>query len=289
MKYQSIFDFRSTFSVEKMCHIFNVSRSGYYAWLKRCDRPRAKERRGLLTAIRIIHEEPKKKAYGSPRMTRELIDKGYHCSENRIARIMHNNGICSRIKRKYKTTTDSTHQLPVADNVLAQHFVAACPNQVWVSDITYIPTLEGWVYLAAILDVYSRSIVGWAVRNRIDRHLVIQAFQNAAIHRQPKPGLIVHSDRGSQYASDDYRRVLNKYGVRQSMSGTGNCYDNAMMESFFHSLKAEHVSFQNYLTRDHAKKDLFDYIELFYNRERRHSAIKYLSPAAYERRFSQAA
>jgi transposase InsO family protein len=286
MKFQMIEEVSSEFPVEKMCQSLGVSRSGYYAWLVRPESKLKQENEQILQEIRRIRlNKPDKLYYGSPRITDELLDNGYPCSEKRVARIMRKAGIFARQHKKFKHTTDSEHDQPVADNLLDQNFEAEQPNQIWVSDITYIWTEEGWLYLAAFLDLFSRAIVGWAVSERINKELVLQALNNAIVQRNPGKGLIIHSDRGKQYASEAFRILLKNNKFRQSMSGAGNCYDNAVIESFWHTIKAERIYWSNYKTREEAKKDIFDYIEIFYNRERRHSKIGNIAPAKFEKNF----
>ena len=221
-------------------------------------------------------------AYGSPRITEDIQIKGIRCSENRVARLMKVHGIIAKAKKKFKATTSSKHNLPVAENLLNQDFVAEKPNTVWVSDITYIWTLEGWLYLAVILDLYSRQVVGWAMSDKLTANFVIKALYQAIGWRNPVRGCIFHSDRGIQYASAEFRNVLNSHGFIQSMSRKGNCYDNAVAESFFHTLKTEHVYDYRYETRAEPVRSVFEYIEVFYNRQRRHSAIGYRSPISFE-------
>lgn len=290
MKYQFIADNSLDYPVDMMCRVMKLSRSGYYDWQGRPDSKRGEANRLILSKIKSIrNNEPKKKVYGAPRLKYELESHGIKCSRKRVARIMHKAGIQATIKKKYKATTDSNHKHKVAENLVKQKFAAEKPNQLWLSDITYLWTEEGWLYLAAVLDVFNRMIVGWAVSKRLHQELVQQAITNATIQRSPDKELIFHSDRGSQYASEGVKTLLQKYDFKQSMSSTGNCYDNAMMESFFHSMKSEHVRLEKYTTRDQAKSSIFDYIEVFYNRERRHSGIGYLSPVDYEQRFRLAA
>lgn len=290
MKYQFIEDYRIEFPVRMICRVLVVTRSAYYSWIRRPENKRKRENEIILQKIKQIRlGNRKKEVYGSPRMKDELKTLGIDCSENRVARIMRNGGIFSRIKKKYKATTDSEHQQPIAENLVKQNFTAEVTDELWVTDITYLWTEEGWLYLAAVLDVYSRAVVGWAVSDRLKKELVCQSINNAIIQRKPEPGLIIHSDRGSQYASETVREIISKNGFSQSMSSTGNCYDNAMMESFFHSLKVEHVYFERYATREEAKTSIFEYIELFYNRERRHSAIGNMAPLEYEKRLLLAA
>jgi putative transposase len=233
-----------------------------------------------LTLIRAIHAESKG-AYGWPRVWKELQARGIPAGKERVRVMMQAHGIRGRHKRRYKATTDSKHDLPVAPNRLDRQFETTAPDQVWTTDITYIPTQEGWLYLAVVMDLYSRMIVGWAMDARMTRTLVISALRMAWFKRKPKPGLLHHSDRGSQYCSHDYQALLVEYKMVASMSRKGNCWDNAPMESFFNSLKNERVFHQHYVTREQAKQDLFDYIEVFYNRRRRHSALSYQSPTAH--------
>jgi len=267
-----------------MAETLGMSRSGYYAARKRPPSRREQENHALAAEIRVIHKQFRQ-VYGSPRMLCELQDRGFACSRNRVVRLMRENGIAAKTKRKFKVTTRSKHQFPVAPNLLEQNFTADRPNQVWTSDISYISTDEGWIYLAKVKDLFTKTVVGWSAGETLDRSLVIVAFQRAALQCKPQPGLIFHSDRGVQYACGDFRELLAKYGVTQSMSGKGNCYDNAPSESFFGTLKTEMVYFERFRTRAEAKSALFDYIEVFYNRQRRHSAIGYLSPAEFERRW----
>lgn len=282
MKYQFIDRYRSVYRVEKMCRILNISRSSYYTWKTRSKSMRDKVNEALVFEIKLIFEK-NRKLYGSPRITAELRAKGSRCGENRVARLMRINGIVAKTKRRFKATTDSKHTLPVAENVINQDFTAERPNEVWASDITYIWTKEGWLYLAVILDIFNRKIVGWAMDSRITRNLVMKAFIMAVKRHNPKPGVIFHSDRGSQYASSDFRKRLETHEFIQSMSGTGNCYDNAVVETFFHTLKTELVYFERYETRREARQSIFEYIEIFYNRIRRHSSLGYVSPVDFER------
>lgn len=230
----------------------------------------------------MIHKHPKKYSYGYPRMYKELLSMGYICGKNKIARIMSKYGIRAKIKRKWKATTDSNHKYPIAPNLLKQNFNIDSPNKVWVSDITYVWTKEGWLYLAIILDLYSRKIVGWSMDSRMKKELVINALKQACMNRKPKKGIIFHSDRGSQYASKDVQNYLINHGFIQSMSAKGNCYDNAVAESFFKTLKSECIYFKTFINRIEAKLTIFDYIEIFYNKERRHSVLGYISPDNFE-------
>ena len=282
MKYQFIMEYRCYFKILKMCRALQSSPSGYYTWLKRPLGARKEENERLLKEISSVHDRSRK-TYGSPRITAELKANGISCSRHRVARLMRKNGIAAKTKRRFKITTNSKHNLPVAPNLLGleSDIMITGANQAWFSDITYIPTWEGWLYLAAVIDAYSRQIVGWAMSERMNRDIVINALRQAIGRRSPKAGLILHSDRGSQYASEDYQRLLSSHGFICSMSGKGNCYDNAIMESFYHTLKTELVYFEIYRTREEARRSIFEYIEVFYNRFRRHSSLGYLSPAAF--------
>jgi putative transposase len=240
MKYWFIDQHRSSHGVQKMCRVLGVSRSGYYGWKRQLQSKRQKDNEKILMEIRESHKNSRR-AYGSPRITEDLQANGTKCGENRVARLMKINGIVGKVKKKFKATTNSKHNLPVAENLLKQNFAAQKPNTVWVSDITYIWTLEGWLYLAVILDLYSRQVVGWAMSDRLTSGFVVKALYQAIVRRCPPSGCILHSDRGVQYASAVFRYVLNSHGFIQSMSRKGNCYDNAVAESFFHTLKcAEH-------------------------------------------------
>jgi len=272
---------RSTHGVQKMCRVIGASRSGYYRWRRQPQSKRQQENEKILVEIKEAHKNSRK-TYGSPRIAEDLQAKGINCGENRVARLMKINGIVGKAKKKFKATTNSEHALPVAENLLNQNFEAQKPNTVWVSDITYIPTVEGWLYLAVILDLYSRQVVGWAMSDRLTSGFVVKALYQAIGRRHPASGCILHSDRGIQYASADFRGVLKAYGFIQSMSRKGNCYDNAVAESFFHTLKTEHVYDYRYETRAEARQSIFDYIEMFYNRQRRHSALGYRSPVSFE-------
>ena len=235
----------------------------------------------ILERIRRIHHLSRG-LYGSPKIYQELRKLGLKYNRKRIVRIMRINGIRAKTKRKYKRTTDSNHSYPVAENILGQDFTSTVLNKIWVSDITYIWTKEGWLYLCCILDLCSRKIVGWQIDITLSSSLVITALSQAITNRGENPGIIFHSDRGSQYASGEVRKYLWGHKMIQSMSRKGNCYDNAVMESFFHTLKTELVSFENFQTRDEAKMKIFDYIEIFYNRQRSHSSIDYLTPEEFE-------
>ncbi len=264
-----------------MCKVLSVSRSGYYSWINRKPSLRTQENEKILFHIRVIHKQSDK-IYGSPRITDALRNNGIKCNHKRVERLMRVSGIYSKVKRKFKVTTHSKHKQPVADNLIKMDFTASRPNKVWTSDITYIWTREGWMYLAVFMDLFNRQIVGWSMKNRLKDDLIIDAFKMAARSRSPSQGLIVHSDRGSQYCSKDFKELLKAHKCLQSMSSTGNCYDNAVTESFFHTLKTELVYHEKYKTRDQARKSIFKYIEMFYNRIRIHSYLGGLSPYQYE-------
>lgn len=281
MKYRLISANGEIFRVGRMCKVLSVSRSSYYAWLKRPESSRKKENRKLAAKIEVIHGQYRK-VYGSPRIHKELKDQGVPCGQNRVARIMKQEGIRAIVPRKFKATTDSKHNLPVAPNLLKQDFDVKEPNKVWLADITYIFTAEGWLYLASIMDLGSRRIKGWSMNNRITKELTLDALKMAICNHPETKGIIHHSDRGSQYASHEYQKRLKTNGLICSMSRKGNCWDNAPMESFFHTLKTEWVYGYKYKTRQEAKVSLFDYIEIFYNRQRRHSGIQYMTPCQYE-------
>ena len=267
-----------------LCENLEVSPSGYYDWQKRHLSPgvRAAENEILAQEIQEIHTQSRE-TYGSPRIVAALRKKGRKHGRNRITRLMQEKGLCGRQKRRYRVrTTDSNHDHPIAPNRLAEAPKATAPNQIWVADITYIETKEGWLYLAAILDLYSRKIVGWAMREHINTTLVLKALAMALLHRNPPAKLLLHSDRGVQYASADYRAALSRAGLVPSMSRKGNCYDNAAMESFWSTLKLELVYRWEFASRTEARTEIFDYIESFYNRQRIHSALGYHSPVDFE-------
>jgi transposase InsO family protein len=281
MRYQLVHDHAGQYPVRQICRVLELSPSAYYAWRGRPESRRVRENRRLLLEIKAIHQA-KRETYGSPRIHAELQAQGLRLGEKRVARLMRAGGVRAKQKRKFKATTDSRHSHSVAPNLLARDFEAPAPNQKWVADITYIPTREGWLYLAAILDLYSRMIVGWSMAERMNRRLALDALDMAVGRRRPGPGLVHHSDRGSQYACGDYQQALGAHGMICSMSRKGNCWDNAPMESFFQTLKTELVHHRRYQTRGEAKANIFEYIEVFYNRSRRHSALGYLTPAEYE-------
>ena len=266
-----------------MCSILEVSRSGYYAWLTRGESQRSREDRRLTALIREEHERSRA-TYGAPRLHAALKRRGETCGLHRVERLVRAAGIRSKVRRKFRTTTDSDHAHAVAPNLLGQQFEVSAPNQVWVSDITYIATDEGWLYLASTMDLFSRRIVGWAMSARMTVDIVLDALEMALGRRAPPPGLVHHSDRGVQYAAHAFRGLLERHGIVCSMSGKGNCYDNAVKESFFHTLKTELCDHERYPTRDQARASVFDFIEVFYNRARLHSTLGYLTPAEFEER-----
>ena len=265
-----------------MCEVLEVSPSGYYAWIERQPSVTEKRRDELAVEIRTIHGEVKKR-YGSPRMHAELVAQGHACSRNAVAKIMKGLGIQAISHKKFRVcTTDSNHDFPIAANVVDRDFTALKPNEVWLSDMAYIPTREGWLYLAVVEDLYSRRVVGWSMGATMESRLVVDALEMAVKQRFPDAGLVAHSDRGSQYASEHYQRALAEKGITCSMSRKGDCYDNAPMESFFATLKKELVHHEDYATVEAAKASLFEYIEVFYNRIRRHSSLGYVAPAEFK-------
>ena len=283
MRYRCIARRRNLYPVRLMCEALKVSRSGYYAWRERPESQRDRVNRELTGVIRRVHAESNG-VYGSPKMTAELRSSGFRCSRKRVARLMRIAGLRGCPKRRYRVTTKSDPSHAVASNLLRQDFSAKRPNERWASDITYISTHQGWLYLAIVMDLYSRRIIGWSMSRWINRHLVMDALNMALAQRLPDTELIHHSDRGAQYTSDDFRDALEQHGIRCSMSARGNCYDNAVVESFFGLLKRERVHRVRYRTRDEAKADLFEYIEVFYNRKRPHGYLGNISPVAFENR-----
>jgi len=274
---------RGLYPLVMMCRLLEVRRNTYYAWRRRPESRRVKEDRRLVMEIEVSHRASDR-SYGSPRVHEDLQEQGLRCGRKRVARLMRENGIRAKQARRYKVTTDSDHNHPVAANLLDRQFDVDGPDRVWTADITYIRTREGWLYLAVILDLFSRRVVGWSMSNRVDGQLTLGALRMARSRRRPQVGLLHHSDRGSQYACRDYRVVLEQHGMICSMSRKGDCWDNAVSESFFKTLKAERVNDRDYWTREEAKTDIIDYIERFYNRKRRHSYLGYISPVEYELR-----
>ena len=283
MRYICIDRRRSQYPVTMMCRVLKVSRSGYYAWQVRPESERAKTDRQLTGVIRRLHTESKG-VYGSPKITEDLRDEGYRHGRHKVARLMRIAELRGCPKRRFRVTTQRDPSHPVAENLLDQDFTAEVPNQRWAADITYISTNQGWLYLAVVMDLYSRRIVGWSMSRWINRHLVIDALNMAIGARRPEAELIHHSDRGSQYTSDDFRNELLKHKINCSMSARGNCYDNAVVESFFGLMKREWVNRVRYRTRAEARADVFEYIECFYNRKRRHGYLGNISPVAFEKK-----
>jgi transposase InsO family protein len=282
MKYLFMEEYKGVFRLKRMCRVFKVSRSGYYAWRKRSPSRREQSNRELLEHIREAHRESRN-TYGSPRITDVLNEQGIVCGKNRVARIMRDSGIRVKIKRRFKRTTDSGHGYPVAPNLLIEN---KQPERLWVSDITFIRTREGWLYLSAVMNVKTRKIVGFSMRDELSQELVMAALRQAIESYPPEEGLIHHSDRGRQYATYAYQGLLQKHNILSSMSRKGRCYDNAYMESFFATLKKDLVHGEKYQTRQEASLSIFEYVEVFYNRIRKHSALGYKSPVQYEKALS---
>ena len=284
MKYAWIREHQKEFPVAVLCEVLEVSPSGYYAWRHRKPAGGQSRTHQLEQAVTVSYLQSHR-VYGYRKVHQDLRLLSIAGCRETVRRVMKRLGFSAHIKPKYVVTTDSDHSFSVADNLLDRDFAATAPNQKWVADITYIPTLEGRLFLAAVLDLFSRRIVGWAMSEHIDESLVTSALQMAIRHRRPYPGLLHHSDRGSQYASDGYQEVLDQVGMVGSMSRKGNCWDNAVMERFFGSLKREWIQDKIYPTREDAKKDLFRYIEWFYNTQRRHATLDYQTPAAVEEQY----
>jgi len=282
MKFAFIAREKATFPIDLLCSVLGVSRAGFYATRRRPLPARRRVDQQLAVHVAAAHAASRGR-YGSPRVYRELQAQGHEVGRHRVARLMREQGLRARAKRRFQRTTDSQHGLPVAANVLDRQFTATTPNTAWVSDITYLWTREGWLYLVVILDLFSRRIVGWALHDRITRHLALDALAMALQHRQPRPGLVHHSDRGSQYASGDYQALLAAHGVVCSMSRRGNCWDNAVAESFFSTLKIELAHDADWATHGESSTAVAEYLEIFYNTQRRHSALGYVSPVAFER------
>jgi len=281
MKYRFMEEHREEHRVERMAEVLGVMRSGFYAWRRRGESRRREQDQGLGELIRGIQQEVHYR-YGSPRMTRELHRRGRQVGHNRVARLMRQGQLGARRRKAYRVTTNSKHSHPVAENLLHRVFRVSAANRVWVSDITYIPTAEGWMYLCVVLDLYSRRVVGWSMGQGLGVRLAVQALLMAVVRRRPPRGLVLHSDRGVQYCAAVFRRRLKDYGIRQSMSRKGDCWDNACAEAFFASLKAEVIGDRIFLTREQARREIFEYIEVFYNRQRLHSYLGYLTPYEFE-------
>ncbi len=282
MRYRFIAAQKAEYPVAVMSRILQVSRSGFYTWTKRAESARSRSDRALVVDIKAVHRASRN-TYGSPRVYRELVAQGHTVGRGRVARLMHANDLRGKRKRRFRTTTQSNHSHPVAPNVLQRQFSVEQPGTAWVGDITYVWTMEGWLYLAVILDLYSRRVVGWAMGKRIDQALTLRAMRMAVHACEPGAGLIHHTDRGSQYAATNYRKLLEAHGIICSMSRKGDCWDNAVAESFFATLKVELIHESLFRTRAAASAAIFEYIEAFYNRVRRHSFLGYLSPQEFER------
>jgi putative transposase len=277
-------ELRLTYTVSMLCRVLDVAPSGYYAWIKRRFSNHDRSEMRLELEIRAAHKRTRQ-TYGPERLQRDLADNGIIVGVHRIKRIRKKLGLRCRQKRRFKVTTDSRHSLPVAENLLGQHFEASAPNQTWLSDITYIPTGEGWLYLAGHKDLFTGEIVGYAMSERMTKNLVIQSLLKAFATKKPASGLMHHSDRGSQYCAWEYASLLDQCGMTASMSRKGNCYDNAPMESFWGVLKNEQTHHCRYATRQEAVADIAEYIDIFYNRQRKQARLGFLSPAAFERWF----
>ena len=282
MRYDFVERHRGRWPVRLMCRVLRVSPGGYYDWRGRPRSTRTQRREALVVAVKAVHGEVKAR-YGSPRIHAELVARGMPCCVNTVARLMQGEGIAAKSRRKFRCTTDSNHGHPVAENIVNRQFEPTAVNRIWSADVTYIATGEGWLYLAAVEDLHSRRIVGWSMGTRIDSRLVVDALEMAVAQRLPGASLVAHSDRGSQYASEHYQRLLSSHGITCSMSRRGNCWDNAPMGSFSASLKKELTHGESYATREEARASIFEYIEIFFNRVRRHSSLGYRSPAEYER------
>ena len=272
---------RKDYPLWLMCKVLQVSRAGYYHWIKRITSCRYLEERRLLEIIRY-HYNRSRGTYGLPRIYAAIRKEGLKVNKKRIARIMRANNIRAKTKKRFKVTTKQNSRTKASENMLKGNFSSERENRIWTSDITYLWTKEGWLYLAVVMDVYSRKIVGWSLGSSLSKQLVVKALIMAIVHRKPEAGIIFHSDRGSQYTSNSVRNLLKSYQMTQSMSSSGNCYDNAITESFFHTLKIELIFWNRYQRREQAKRSIFEYIEIFYNRERLHSSIGYLSPVEFE-------
>lgn len=287
MKYAFIEAHSSEFSIRLMCRALGVSRSGYYDWRGRKPSRRARENAEIGAAMKRIHQRSRE-TYGGRRLWRSLLNEGYACGRHRIERLRRENGMESRRRKRFKRAYEAKNTLPAAPNRLAQRFTASAPNQVWVGDITFIPTRAGWLYLAVIIDLYSRKVVGWSMSPRATMELVSNALEMAAQRRRPAPGLIHHTDQGSQYTSYAYQQAVADIGALSSMSRRGNCYDNAVAESFFSTLKAELIYHRDYRTHAEARGEIFEFIEVFYNRQRIHQSLNYRTPDEYERMYAVA-
>ena len=288
MKYAFIQEHEAVFLVSRMCRVFEVSRSGFYEWLSRPESARKQADRQLTEGIKQAFEDSRQ-TYGTRRIQNDLDQQGQCVSRARIGRLMRQAGLRGKTRRRFRATTNSNHTLPVAPNRLDRQFQVAEPDRVYVGDITYVATGEGWLYLAVFLDLFSRQVVGWAMSAWMTADLVVDALQMARWRRRPDKGLLVHSDRGSQYASGRFQTMLKDHGYIGSMSRKGNCWDNAPAESFFHTLKTELIHHCRFETREEAKQQIFEYIEVFYNRQRKHSTVGYQTPAEFDQLHRKAA
>jgi len=282
VKYAFIQRHEEQYPIQVMCKVLNASRSTYYDWRTGRVPPRILRQQELLEEIKRIHKGSRG-IYGSPKILEELRSRGIVVNHKTVEELMKKNGIQAKRKKKFKATTNSNHSLPVAPNLLKRNFTATKPNQVWVSDITYIPTMEGWLYLSTFIDLSSRKVVGWSMSSRMTADIVVDAFRMAVFRQKRQAPAMVHSDRGSQYASEVFRDELKKHACKQSMSRKGDCWDNAVAESFFGTLKNELVHHEKYKTREEARLSIFDYIEMFYNKRRLHSYLNYVSPEEFEK------
>ena len=281
MRYRFVREHSPQFPIAALCRVMQAASSGYYAWRRRAESPRQRANRALVTQIKAAHAQSRK-TYGRRRIHSQLQRDGISCSRNRVARLMRQEGLWGLRRRKFKATTNSRHSFPVAENLLARNFTASAPDRVWVSDITYLACEEGWEYLATVMDLHSRRIVGWAMQSTLERSLTLNALKMAIAQRRPAPGLIHHSDRGSQYACSAYQAALQSHRMTPSMSRKGDVWDNAPKESFFATLKGELAHHWSRPPREQARREVFEYLEVFYNRQRLHSSLGYLSPAAFE-------
>jgi len=272
---------RKQYPLSLVCEVLQVSSSGYHKWLKKKVSSGTKENQRILEII-WFHHNKSKATYGLPRIYAAMRKEGFAVNKKRVARLMRENNIKAKTKRRFKVTTVQNSKAEPSENLLNQNFTASSENKIWTGDITYLWTKQGWLYLAVVMDIYSRKIVGWSIDSSLSAELVIRALMMALVHRNPERGIIFHSDRGSQYTSSSFRSILKNYGIVQSMSSTGNCYDNAITESFFHTLKTELTYWEIYQTRDEAKGSIFEFIEINYNRRRLHSSLGYLSPVEFE-------
>lgn len=287
MKFEFMKEKSDEFSIEKMAKVFEVSITGYYSYIKRKPSSRETENKYLIDMVTKTYYEGRS-MYGSPRIHGRLKKLGVLCSRKKVAKLMKGQGLAAKMRKSWKKTTKQGKR-EAAKNLVCQEFKVKAPNHTWVSDITYIKTKEGWLYLTAIIDLFSRKVVGMSMGDHLETCLIEKALNQALYHRSPSEGLIHHSDRGSQYTSEEFSKIAQRNGILLSMSGTGNCYDNAVAESFFHTLKTEHVYQKKFDTREEAKRSLFEYVEVFYNRQRAHSFLGYLSPEEFEKKWSKQA